>query len=398
MRINLPSFSPEIPEGNTGLSEHDILEKLNEEPIETEKEEPAEEKLDTSDDTDAIEIKEEEEEPEVEIKEEKDLEFEDIPRRQEILAKYPNFDKDFPSVLKAVYRENEYAEVFPTIADAKEAQNEIANFKQFENDLLQGNLESVLQSVKNTDAKAYQRMSGNLLQTLAKVDQNAYYNTVNHVIKTALKGSFDLAKKNSDDQLEIASQLLHKFLYGTPEITVDALPQQEQVNPDREKFNTERTEFAKQQLNTAVTDVVSRANNLVRSSIDKHIDPSNTMTPYVKAKAMNDVMEMLDKEISSDTRFRQVLDRKWQNARSNSYNEQSKTDIRNALISKAKTVLPQIIKSVRASALKGQATRTREAAESKNEKPIERGRPATPKTQKGKIPRGMSTREYLEAD
>ncbi len=84
------------------------------------------------------EIKEAEEiEKEIEIK---DDDYADIPKRQQILKEFPELFKKFPAIEHAIYREQQYAEVFPTINDAKEALARNQDFKSFENELFSGDL------------------------------------------------------------------------------------------------------------------------------------------------------------------------------------------------------------------------------------------------------------------
>jgi len=394
---------------DVGPDDVDILGELSKEDVipDDKPEDKSEDKKELSKgDSLDVEVKEEPEEKteeeleeELEAKKETDeLEFEDIPKRQEILKEFPDFFKKFPSIEKVIYREQQYAEVFPTVEEAKSAMEEVNIFHRFQSDLSEGNISTLLRAVNEADSKAYNALVGNFLGTLKAIDTNAYFDTVNDVIKTALKGTYDMAKKNGDEQLEIATQLLHKFLYQTPEISG---PKERRIekSPEQEKFEKDRESFARRQQESAVNDVTNRINNIAKSWIERNIDPRNEMIPRLKAAAIDDALRMLDSSIASDTRFRQLISGKWEASAKADYSEQSKLDIRNALISKAKSVLPQIVRSVRANAMKGQATRTREASVKRDDRPVERGRPATSgKREKGKIPQGMSTMDYIMSD
>ena len=70
------------------------------------------------------ELKELEEELERKAKPDEDEDLEDLvtpARRKDILAKYPALFKDFPYLEKAYYRDQQFTELLPTIADAKAA-------------------------------------------------------------------------------------------------------------------------------------------------------------------------------------------------------------------------------------------------------------------------------------
>src|SRR5437660_282354 len=52
-----------------------------------------------------------------------------LPQFKEITKKYPNFFKDFPNLRHAFFREKEYSEIFSTVDEAKEAQEDIEGLR-----------------------------------------------------------------------------------------------------------------------------------------------------------------------------------------------------------------------------------------------------------------------------
>lgn len=392
--------------GTGELGKDDILDELmKDDSIEPDKEtadllKPLDHE-DKEGDEDGTEEKDEEKEEKVEIKDEDEESYTDVPKRQVILKEFPELFKKFPGLEKSIYREQQYAELFPTISDAREAADRLADFKSFEGELFDGSIEGILKSVKSSNEKAFGKITGGILQTLHKVDEKSYYSTLNHVIKSALSTAFKSAKSSGDDQLEIASQLLHKFIYGSTTVSEPEIVANE---PDeKESKLTEREQnFAKQQLGNAINDVSTRTDNLIKSTVDKYIDTKSVMTSYVRGKAVDDVMTRVRSNIDGDARFKAVLDKLWQASARDGYSEVSKTKIRNALISKARTILPGIIQKVKVDALKGLATRTREASEPKDEKPLPSGRASASNTssgsKKGEVPKGMKTLDFLMQD
>ena len=101
-------------------------------------------------------------------------------------------------------------------------------------------------------------------------------------------------------------------------------------------------------------DLQTRADNVLRSTIDGHIDPNGTMTDYVKNHATQEAFDTLEDLISKDTRFRGLLDKLWEKSISEGISTKESTDqIKSAYLSKAKTLLPSVIKKARNDALKG---------------------------------------------
>src|SRR3990167_3641399 len=137
---------------NPELSRDDILDVLNapDEPVKKPSEEE-EEKV--TEQEEEVKIEEVEPEPEIITR----------ARRKEILAKYPTIFKDFPFLEKSYFREQKYAELLPTLDDAREAVERSETLKKFEGDLLNGNSESVLQSVLAQDKESFAKIVDNYL-------------------------------------------------------------------------------------------------------------------------------------------------------------------------------------------------------------------------------------------
>jgi len=133
------------------------------------------------------------------------------------------------------------------------------------------------------------------------------------------------------------------------------------------------------------------------------------MTDFVKTHATREALETLEGLISKDTRFRGLLDRLWEKAAEKNFDKESTDRIKSAYLSKAKTLLPTVIKKARNEALKGRKvsesdddTDILETKTSDKRGPITPGRSTSPSSGKLKsakdIPRGMSTLDVLMKD
>ena len=58
----------------------------------------------------------------------------------------------------------------------------------------------------------------------------------------------------------------------------------------------------------------TKADNVLKSTIDGHIDPNGTMTEYVKNHATKEAFDNLETLISKDATFRSILDKLWEKA------------------------------------------------------------------------------------
>jgi hypothetical protein len=151
-------------------------------------------------------------------------------------------------------------------------------------------------------------------------------------------------------------------------------------------------------------DLQGKADNVLKATIDGHIDPNGTMSDYVKRHATTEAFNNLEELIGKDARFRSLLDKLWEKAFESNFDKSATDKIKSAYLSKAKTLLPSVIKKARTDALKGRRSDVNEVEEERPAKtgPIQPGRSTSPSSGKYKtgkdIPRGMSTLDVLMKD
>lgn len=368
------------------------------------KETPAEEDKSLED-----EIEEELSEPD-----EDKLELTTPVRRKEILAKYPDIFKDFPDLEKAYYRERAFTEIIPTIEDAKVAVEKSERLDMYENEIMGGSTESLLTAVLNTDKDSFNRVVDNYLPTLFKVNEAAYYHTIGNVVKHTIMSMVRDGKDNDVPDLIAAADIVNQYLFGTKQFS----PPQKLLPDDKAKQPNEVDEreqkFVERQFNTAKDALSTKTENILKATIDKNIDPNESMSSYVKKNATREAYESLDKAIDADSRFTAVMDKLWEKAFNDDFSTESMDRIKSAYLSKAKTLLPAIIKKSRNEALKGLGKRVRDNDDEDTNKkdkrgplPVGKARSNTASPQSGKaavkdaakaIPKGMSTLDYLMQD
>lgn len=430
-------YSPDDAGGNAGeeLSANKILDILNEpdEPVEEielkSKKEPkdAEGKSDDSDDSDSDksdksdEVEEDSlEELEDELKEpgDEDLELIEMPRRKEILAKYPKLFSEFPGLEKAFYRERQYTELFPTLQDARAAGEKSQILDQFEGKLLGGDVTAVLRAIKDESTEkgleSFNKIVDNYLPSLRTVDESAYF----HVLSTVVKGTiYNMVKEGQEldnAELQQAAQVLNQFVFGSSKWTpaTKLAKETSENNPKDHELNRKEQEFQNKQFQTAQADLNTKTGRVLENAIKKHIDPKGAMTDYVKKTAVRDAQENLLKHLENDSRFRAVLDKAWKQAFSRNFDSESMDRVERVIKSRASTVLPAVIKKARNEALRGLGKRANDddtddkdtgSAPTSSKGPLRKeasnsSNSGNRGTVKGKIPAGMSNRDFIMAD
>lgn len=403
---------------DTPLNKSDIFSALNDDTTE-DNDEPADDeiKIDLKEDDDQTDDKTDNDEDEEEVDELKELEEElEEPddeklelttpvRRGEILKKYPTLFKDFPYLEKAYYREQKFTELLGTIQDAEETVEKAKSLDAFESDLMEGNTERLFEGIKKDDPEAFNKLVDNYLPTLKKIDEKAYLHVVGNLTKTIVASAIREATSEKNETLEAAAQIMYKFVFGNTDWKppTNLSTGKAKDDPKENEISEREKQFNQRLFDHARGEVTSKISNALKSVIDQNIDPKGSMTDYVKRNATSEVLNKVQELVMKDTRMKVLLDKLWESAQKNGYTDDDKRKIRSAFLSKAKTVLPTLIKSVRNEALKGSAKKTK--TNDSEEESIKETRKSTSSSNSGnknkgdgKIPRGMSTLDYLMQD
>lgn len=351
----------------------------------------------------------EELERELEEPDEEKLELVTPVRRKEILAKYPKLFKDFPYLEKAYYRDQQFTEVFPTINDAKEANQKASALDSYEQDLMRGNTEGVLKTIKQGDENSFHRIVDNYMLALYNTDQTAYHHVVGNLNKQLIASMVQEGKKLGNDALLQAAAIINQFVFASGEWTPPTRLSKDVEDPRRDEIQQREQQFNERQFEAARNDLGTRLGNSFKATIEQNIDRAGSMTEYVKQAACKDAIGHLERLIQADKGFQKLKDKLWISAAEQNYSRPSMDRLRSAFATKAKTLLPAVLKKARNDALRGLGKRVREEdTEDVNDGTTrpDKTRKTTSSPRSGnafkdkaqKIPKGMSTLEFFNQD
>lgn len=389
------------------LSKEDIVDLLSgDETVIEEKEEEKEEKPKKEKDED--DDNEEKEEDEIKIEDEEvkddDLELMVPARRQEILKAYPDLFKKFPYLERAYYRDQKFTEMFATPQEAEEVIERAKSFEEFETTLLEGNIENILNTIRTKNPNSFGKLVDNYLPALSKIDSNAFNAVLGNVVKNTVSAMVEEAGRINNEDLKSAALILNQFVFGSSKFTPPTKFHKEEPEvSDAEKRIKEREHaLVERKFKDTSSEINTKIDNTLKSTIDRHIDPKGALTAYEKKHAINEALQTAQQMIDEDKSFSRILDNLWKEAFKNDFNQSSKDKIRSAYLSKAKTVLPEAIKKIRAEALKDKKRTTSENKRG----PLPPNRTSTSSTtsrgktseDKPQIQKGMSTYDFLSED
>lgn len=317
-----------------------------------------------------------------EIDEEK-LELTTPVRRREILKKYPNLFKDFPYLEKAYYREQQFTEILSTIDDAKEAVASKETLERFTDDMvIKGNVKNVLKMIKDTNPNTFAGVVDNYMEHLQSVDKDAYSHVLGNMAKNLILGMVEEATENGNEDLKIAALMLNKYAFGTSKFTAPTKLAKAPNPDDKSKedgLSQREQDFNKRIIDQANVEVNTKVNNTIKSAIEQNIDPNGSMSEFIKRNAIRDAQEKIVELISKDTRFVKIIDKLWEKSAAANFSDASKAEIRKAFLSKAKSLLTPVLKSVRNEALKGMG---RKVKEEEQEEEVQGEKPQRQKTER----------------
>lgn len=363
-------FSPE--DANAGgvleseLSSDEILKALGETNENNDEGETSpDEKKETKEKVDDTETESKEEidelaELEEELKEptDDDLELKTPVNRRALKTDYPDIFKKHPGLESTIYRERAYTELLPTIKDAQEALQSLQTLESFEKDLKLGNTTDIMAAVKADDENAFAKLVDNYLPNLAKVDKNAHDHVISNVTKDIVEAMLLFGKEKDDKDIQTAASVLYQFMFNSTKwapkqkLSVDEVVNSS-IAKEREELNKQKSDFESSKQKESIGKVMTSVNNQVKSTIEKSIDSKDQMTPFVKSKAIDEVLSKASGLLEKDTRFQQIVKQLQDKAGKEKFSEESLNRIRSTYLSKYKAILLPIIKAVKAEALKG---------------------------------------------
>lgn len=358
---------------------------------------------DDEDSEDTLDIKDDEDEDDKPPKKDEDdeVDLEVPPKKAAVLAKYPNFFKDFPAIEKMIFRDKAYAELFGSFDDAKATAERAEQFKEFEETIFSGDISTVLKAVKENDENAYNKIVDNYLDLLQKEDKEAWSHVTSNFTKRIIKGMVAEAKDKDNKDLYTAADILHDFLFNKSlkswEEPTRRTPVEE--NPEAKKLAAERQAYLQEKFEDARDNLTQRVDNSLKSTIADHIDPRGRMSAFEKKKAIEDCLNLLHSTIGKDKIFSSNLNKLWKDSFNKKFDKNSLDKIRSTYLGKASRELATVIKKIRAEVLKDKAPAARkEDEETPRDRKPHAGRPSanTPKA-KDRQP-GESVADYFNRD
>ncbi len=306
----------------------------------------------------------------------KDLLPHERPTLTDIKKEFPEFFKKFPSMEHMLFREKEYSQLFPTVAEAKDAAESAQALDDFRTDLFTGSGEKFTLALK--EAGELEKFSQNFLTNLQKTDKDGYWNAITPTLENLVKGFMREGKRRNDQNLIASAENLSIYLFDTDEVAKGTKTMIPAKAAEDKRVTDKLADIDRQQSNNFRIDVLK--------GISEEIDPiiglgkMQNIKPTMQKILNKQILDEVDDVISKDQSHMNYVNGLWKRAKGN-YTNEIKSKIISAYLERAKSLVPSIRRRVLADVLGMSAERSREVKEQnqrtqQRREPGSQGRPA----------------------
>ena len=330
-----------LPDGVDGSSTSTTadVDELNDE---------SQDSIETDDEPEPEPEPEQPEEPEIEeeIKEEHPF---DRPSLKTINEAYPDFFKKFPSMRDMYFREAEYSKLFPTIDDAKEAQENNTAFQNLREDVFNGTGEKFLTAMKGQNPQSLQRFAGRFLGTLVKVDQDSFWRAANPLIEDISHSMFKKGIAENNENLQNSAKYLAYYFFGDADIaegkktTIPKEQPESDVSRERREWeDSKQLDFRngiEKDLRGQLVDVITGADPKTGKN---KLDPDDVLSPFIRNTIIERVIADIGSTLQADKGHISYMDSLWSRARANGRTDNDKARIISAYLARARSLAPSL--------------------------------------------------------
>lgn len=335
-------------DGSSSTVANDLAELNDESPVqELEETEVEEEQEDEG--TETQEETEESDEGEPENIEAGSHPF-DRPSLKNINEVYPDFFKKFPAMRDMYFREAEYSKLFPTVDDAKEAQENNAAFASIRDDVFNGDGTKFMSAINNVDPKGLEKFAGGFLGNLTKTNMNAFWRAANPLIEDVSKAMYNKGRAEGDSNVMNAALHLSQFFFGKTDIAEGKATTAQKVDEGQTKLNQEKQEWEDRKhfefKSSLESDLRGQLDEMIVGYDEKSgktkLDPNELLSPFVRQTIIDHVVQDIGAALQGDTAHLRYMDSLWSKAKTNGRKQSDKERIIQAYLTRAKSMAPAL--------------------------------------------------------
>lgn len=347
LRANDDNETPEIKDDLSLLNEDDVTDDKDDD-LDEEDDKTTDDDVDDSDESDDADEDDEDEEDNEKEEVVNSVSFKDV---KAYLATFraedgsvPDIYKKFPGLKQAFFRGEAFAARFSTAEQADEALNKADNFDRLSEAVVTGDVKTLLDDLEANNPKGLKEFATNFLSDLMEVDEDLYYSVTRPVIKNVIRGIFDHGVKEKDENIQKAAKIINKLVfnssYNSEPDKVDLKRNKPDSDPKIEKFYKEQGQKLHSEVSGAVVASLDK-------EIEKNLDPTNSMKSGVKKLIVKQIRDEVMQQVAADKSHLSRMDAFWNREKRLGYSGTLKDSIKNAYLSRARSIIPSVRAKVR---------------------------------------------------
>jgi hypothetical protein len=263
-----------------------------------------------------------------------------------------------------LFREQEYTTLFPTIDDAREAQESAQDFDRFSGLVNSGRAEDFtefLNGVKQVSAENLTNFASNFLPGLYKTDKDTYFAVTTPIAESLLRNAYKAGVNSGDEDLQNAALHIARYALGdvgfaTGEKTSVVQRPAEEAKKDS-KYEQEKNEFYTARYNDSKQYVSTTAYTRLSNEIKKGLDPNGTLNDFTTQLIVKEILNEVGSTLEADRTHMDTINSMWRHAHKAGFAGNWKDRILATYMSRARAIMPAIRARVRNQALNDQRDR-----------------------------------------
>jgi len=306
----------------------------------------------TSDSSEEDSDDEEESEGDSEDDEDSESEDEDVDDEslyRKLSKKYKGIFKDNPELRDLIKRDEEYSSVFSSPEVAKVSARKAEVFDAMRGDILSDKPENTQRFIdyvmKDKDGGA--NFAHNILDAIGKHSADLYGEVMQKPIKKALLALYHEGKKFGNKNMMASALHAHQYFFENTDI-LSPLPERSKPdgnNKEKQEWEKEKEDIQNQVSSAFTRNATEVIQHSLRSRIKKALE-GYKLDDYTLRNITNDVARQVDQNLSEDKHHLAGMDSLFAQAKSAKFNEEWKTRIIKAYLTRATQALTPTVKKV----------------------------------------------------
>lgn len=275
-------------------------------------------------------------------------------------------DKDFRELY---FRDKAYTDVFPTVAQAKEAATKADQLDLLDTTLVNGDIESIF---KDLNEDVILKISDRLLPTLSKTNPQAFIRATKPFLVDILHSVMNKAKSDGDENLQRSVRNISNAIFRNPELPPRVSNQEDPtIVQERQRLERERQGLFQRDEQRFLAAADSSTMRRLESIVSDSIDPKNEfgLSSFVRGAIADKVLKEVGQVLQKDEVLGNKLKAYHRNASRAGFPDEYKARMISASLERAKKVIPMLVAKHRNAALGKQSTKGKilSKVESKNQ-------------------------------